>query len=129
MKGRENPGLLEDPAGLEDQVDRLELAAGAVDKDDRAGDLRPGDLLGDHPALADMVQNDPEAELPREPQDRHDIVVPMGVVMDHPASLEHLDETLEPQIPGRLLLGIVERGRQLVSVLSRPDELRPHQRC
>ena len=127
MKCGQHSCLLEDAPGFEHQVNRLELSARAVDKDDRAGNLGPGDLLGHHPALADMVQHNPEAELLRESQDRHDVVVTVRVMMNNPPPLENLDEALHAQIARWFLFGILERLGKLVPVFPCTNQLSSHQ--
>ena len=89
-KATQHAGLLEDGAGLELEIDRLELAARASIEDDRAGTLARGDLVGDLPAFADVVQHDAKAELLGESQHGDDVVVAVRVVVHDALAREHL---------------------------------------
>ena len=56
------------------------------------------DLVGHHPALAHVLQHEPEAELLAQPQHGHDVVGAVGVVVHHAGAVQHLQQHLQPQV-------------------------------
>jgi hypothetical protein len=119
--------LLEGRAAAPVEIARLELAAGAVDQDERARHTRRGDPFGDLRGVAHMMEDDPEAEFVAQPEHGQDVVVAVGVVVDDAPSLEDLDQRLHADVAIRLLLRVVRGRRELVAVLLRLDERLPHQ--
>ena len=127
MECDQHAGLFKDCAGLVQQIHSFEFPAGAVDENDRRRRTRFGDLLGHLPAFADVVQHHAEIEFLRQPQHRHDVVMPVRVVVDNPLAIENLEQPLHSQITIGHLLRVIFRAFDLLLILLRFDEFDSNQ--
>ena len=126
-KPQRAPAFSRAAAFVEAHVLGLDLASRGVDHDDRARDPRGRDLVGHLPRLAHVLESHPEAELLREPQHGQDVVVAVGVEVDHALALEDLDERLQAEVAGGPLRGVLPRVPELLPVLLRLHELLAHE--
>ena len=109
-------------------IHRFELAARRIDKDDRRGHLGLGDLVGDLPRLADVLEHEAEPELFLQTEDSHDVVRPVRVKVDHAFAVESLDQSLHREVAGGHLRRVAGGLFDLFAVVLRLDELITHKR-
>ena len=108
--GIEDAVLGESP-GVRQQATAVPLACGA------------GDLVGDLPALADVMEHDFEAEFLLHAEHGEDVVVAVGVVLDDAFAVEHVDEHLHREVTRGEFLGVALGALDLGLVFLGLDEL------
>ncbi len=123
MQAGENSGLFEHSGTYEGVVLGFQLAAGAIDQDQRDGNFGRGDLARHHPGVADVMQDELEIEFLGKPDGGEDVVVAVRVELDGAFAFEHLDQTLHAQIARRQLGGIALGGADFIAILLGLDEL------